>query len=127
VFRRVAVLAHRARDECGLHPTDLTALRVLARGEGRLTVSQLGACLRLSSAAVTGLVDRLAGAGLVLRVRDEADRRRVFVVPTPLADEVRDRVLREVAIRVDGALAALRPTDLAAVERFLRLVLADSG
>jgi DNA-binding MarR family transcriptional regulator len=46
---------------------------------GPQTMSDLGRWIPLSRAAVTTLVDRLEDAGLVCRVHDERDRRRVLV------------------------------------------------
>jgi DNA-binding MarR family transcriptional regulator len=46
---------------------------------GPLTMTELGAWIPLSRAAVTTLVDRLEGAGLVVRKTDANDRRRTVV------------------------------------------------
>jgi DNA-binding MarR family transcriptional regulator len=49
------------------------------RAGEELSAGRLGAVLGLNSAGTTALVDRLAGAGLVRRVRGTRDRRRVVV------------------------------------------------
>lgn len=49
---------------------------------GPMTMSELGAGIPLSRAAVTTLVDRLERAGLVSRGGDESDRRRTVVTVT---------------------------------------------
>ncbi|MEU4232433.1 MarR family transcriptional regulator [Nonomuraea sp. NPDC026600] len=46
---------------------------------GPLTLGELTEHLQLSKAATTELVDRVEERGLVARIRDERDRRRVFV------------------------------------------------
>ncbi|MDP4506490.1 MarR family winged helix-turn-helix transcriptional regulator [Nonomuraea sp. NBC_00507] len=46
---------------------------------GPLTLSELAEHLQLSKAATTELVTRVEERGLVARIRDERDRRRVFV------------------------------------------------
>lgn len=56
----------------------LSVLRHLV-SYGPLTVGELAGHLRLSRAATTELVDRVEGRGLVARVRDHRDRRRVYV------------------------------------------------
>jgi DNA-binding MarR family transcriptional regulator len=81
----------------GIHRTDLSLLDVLQFG-GRMTAGELAKRGHLSPGAVTAALDRLEQAGYVRRVRDEVDRRRVFV-------EVTDKML-ERAGQVWGPLAA---------------------
>jgi DNA-binding MarR family transcriptional regulator len=81
----------------GIHRTDLSLLDVLQLG-GRLTAGELARRGGLSPGAVTAALDRLERAGYVRRVRDDRDRRRVFV-------EVTDK-MRERAAEVYGPLAA---------------------
>jgi DNA-binding MarR family transcriptional regulator len=81
----------------GIHRTDLSLLDVLQLG-GRMTAGELAKQGHLSPGAVTAALDRLERAGYVRRVRDEVDRRRVFV-------EVTDEML-EKAAQVYGPLAA---------------------
>lgn len=54
-------------------------------GRGALTMTELGARIPLSRAAVTTLVDRLEAEGLVKRRGDERDRRRIVVELTDVA------------------------------------------
>lgn len=66
----------------GLHRIDLEALLAVMNAEragAPLTPGQLGAAVHLSSAATTGLIDRLEKAGHLERRRDEIDRRRVHL------------------------------------------------
>jgi DNA-binding MarR family transcriptional regulator len=65
-------------DYVGLHPTDQQCIDLLD-WTGPITAGELGAHLGLTSGAVTGLIDRLEGAGWVRRERDPNDRRRVIV------------------------------------------------
>src|SRR6476646_4547748 len=51
--------------------------------EGRVTAGRLAEVTGLTTGAITGVVDRLEKAGLVRRERDEADRRKVFIVIVP--------------------------------------------
>jgi DNA-binding MarR family transcriptional regulator len=66
----------------GLNRTDTRVIDIVERA-GRITAGELGAQARLTSGAVTAVVDRLEKAGLVRRVRDTVDRRRVMVEITP--------------------------------------------
>lgn len=59
-------------------PRMLTLLRLLAI-TGPLSVGDQARHLGLGRAAASELVDRLEGKGLVVRLRDGRDRRRVFV------------------------------------------------
>src|SRR5690242_19990866 len=51
--------------------------------EGRVTAGRLAEVTGLTTGAITGVVDRLEKAGFVRRERDEADRRKVFIVVVP--------------------------------------------
>jgi DNA-binding MarR family transcriptional regulator len=61
----------------GLGPTDLRCLDWLA--DGPKTAGVLATATGLRPAATTALLDRLEARGLVERVRDDSDRRRVLV------------------------------------------------
>ena len=61
---------------------------VLHAGDDGISHGQLGQRMMLSKAPVTGLVDRLARAGLVTRRPDEHDRRVSRVVITPAGEEM---------------------------------------
>jgi DNA-binding MarR family transcriptional regulator len=60
-----------------LGPADLRCLDWLA--DGPKTAGMLATATGLRPAATTALIDRLEAKGLVERVRDETDRRRVLV------------------------------------------------
>jgi DNA-binding MarR family transcriptional regulator len=71
----------------GINRTDARCIDILDRS-GRMTAGQLATAARLTSGAVTAVLDRLEAAGLVRRVRDPADRRRVLVEVTPRLAEL---------------------------------------
>jgi DNA-binding MarR family transcriptional regulator len=76
------LLIHQAiADQLGLIPTDLKCLDA-ARGEHQLTAGRLAEITGLSTSATTAALDRLERRGFIRRIRDEHDRRRVFVVST---------------------------------------------
>ena len=66
----------------GINRTDFRCLDILDR-EGPMTAGQLATAARLSSGAITAVVDRLEAIGLVRRVRDATDRRRVLIEVVP--------------------------------------------
>jgi DNA-binding MarR family transcriptional regulator len=70
-----------------INRTDMRCVDVLDQ-EGRLTAGRLAALTGLTTGAITTVLDRLERAGFARRVRDEHDRRRVYV---ELTDEARAR------------------------------------
>ncbi len=82
-----------------------------------VTVGELAAEERVSTAAMSKRVSRLERDGLVARTQNEQDRRRVGLTLT----EEGQRVLRRVRSRrtawLASRLGALTPAELAAVER----------
>lgn len=88
----------------------------------RLTPTQLYTALMISSGGLTHRLDRLTAAGLVERVRSEADGRSL-----PAALTEAGRRVAEAAFRADMAaegrrLAALAPEDRRELARLLRLL-----
>lgn len=106
----------------GLHPTDLRAIIGLLDAERAgitATPGRLGESLRLNSASVTALVDRLERLGHVRRERDRADRRRVLLSVTPDAKELGWAFFGPLMARMLEAMRGYRDDELAVVQRFL--------
>jgi len=76
-----------AAELAGLNRTDWRCLDILGT-RGSMTAGQLAEAAHLTTGAVTGVLDHLEAAGLVRRVRDSVDRRRVIIETT---DEVQRR------------------------------------
>jgi DNA-binding MarR family transcriptional regulator len=74
-------------ERAGMNRTDWRCLDILGT-RGPMTAGQLAEAVRLTTGAVTGVLDRLEAAGLVRRIRDTEDRRKVIV-------EVTDEVARQ--------------------------------
>ncbi|WP_375154384.1 MarR family winged helix-turn-helix transcriptional regulator [Pseudomonas sp. Q2-TVG4-2] len=85
-FRRLQqdaeVHAKRLARYGGLSPVQLMILQMLAN-EGPLTASALSKRVSLTAATLSGQLDRLAERGLLLRQRDDQDRRRQWLLLTP--------------------------------------------
>jgi DNA-binding MarR family transcriptional regulator len=127
LYRQATALAAAITEGSGLYPTDVAALRALDAAAGApVTVSQLGAELRLSSGAVTALVDRLERHGMVQRTRDACDRRRVHVSITPEARALGADLLEPIAARIGEAIADLDAAGLRVV-RYLASAVDDRG
>jgi DNA-binding MarR family transcriptional regulator len=77
---RLLVHSLFASEALALAPTDLVCMCLLQL-HGPATPGRLAEMTRLSTGAVTGVVDRLERAGYATRTQDPQDRRRVIVVP----------------------------------------------
>jgi DNA-binding MarR family transcriptional regulator len=77
------MLDEAAADYLGINTTDGRALDVIDQAGGRVTAGELARELRLSTGAVTAILDRLEQAGYARRVPDPDDRRRVLIEQTP--------------------------------------------
>ncbi|CAM4302715.1 MarR family winged helix-turn-helix transcriptional regulator [Paenibacillus tarimensis] len=79
----------------GLSITQVQLLELLDK-EGRQKASQLAGALFITTGGFTGIADRLVKAGLVERVKDEQDRRTVYL---ELTEEGRQELVRVVEQR----------------------------
>ena len=79
-------------DPLGLTYPQYLVLLVLWEGDG-LAVSQVGERLGLDSGTLTPLLKRLEAAGLVQRLRDSADERRVLLQLTAAGRALKSRAL----------------------------------
>ncbi|QJW37698.1 MarR family winged helix-turn-helix transcriptional regulator [Cellulosimicrobium protaetiae] len=113
-----SALAHRLR----MSATDAAALEHVALADEALGPGELGARLAVTRSSATEVVDRLARAGHVERVRDEADRRRYRLEPTATA---RSRVRAELdPLRrsLDSAADGFSPAQQQVIATYLRAV-----
>ncbi len=102
--------------------TDFRALTAIHRAERDghpLTGRQLAEELSLSPAAVSYLVDRLAGTGHVYREPDPADRRRVRLRIGERGTSVAGAFFAPLRMLHDAALADYTADELALCLRFL--------
>jgi DNA-binding MarR family transcriptional regulator len=88
----------------GVNETDLHCLNLIENGGG-LTAGELAAQAGLTTGAVTGVIDRLEGAGFARRVPDPADRRRVKLEVTPKFYGRAERIWGPVAAEWSSALS----------------------
>ncbi|MEU6248673.1 MarR family transcriptional regulator [Glycomyces sp. NPDC047010] len=96
----------------GMGATDLYALGTLGF-HGRMTSGELSAKTGLTTGATTRLIDRLEQAGMVRRVPDPADRRRVLVEPVGADQEDLDEALAPARDVLGRVFAAASPEDIA--------------
>jgi DNA-binding MarR family transcriptional regulator len=74
-----SILSQRLRREFKTSMARFDVMAQLARFRDGLTMSELSRRLLVSNGAITGLVDKLAEAGLVTRREDPRDRRSTIV------------------------------------------------
>jgi DNA-binding MarR family transcriptional regulator len=74
----IQLLGAASAERIGINVTDLNCLNILAL-DGRMTAGDLARRTGLTTASITGVLDRLEEAGFVRRERDPDDRRRVIV------------------------------------------------
>jgi DNA-binding MarR family transcriptional regulator len=116
--RVVEVVARNRR----MRPTEVHALVTISAAEqagGQATPGDLAQALRLTTGAITGLVDRLVRSGHVRREPDVADRRRVRLVCRDPGREVAAELLSTLADQADRVVSRLSPEELAVVDRFM--------
>ncbi len=112
---RLARELRQETEQLGVTSRQVTLLWLIRNNPG-MSLRELAAEERISAPALSGHVDRLEKAGLLARVRDEDDRRRVGLA---LTDEG-ERLLRRVRARrttwLADRLRGLDDDELAAVE-----------
>ena len=123
VYRRFHV-SRRPVDGSDLTPRMLGVLHHLT-ASGPLTLGELATHLGLSKATATELVTRVQQRGLVDRMRDERDQRRVYVW---LTEHGRQRANSHARVLADDELLAavgrMTPTDRASLINGLLALLA---
>lgn len=105
----------------GLHATDFKLVSTLAAAGGSLNPKELGAQHHMSTAAVTQAVDRLEAAGLVRRLPDERDGRKVVVslVKAPAFERDLSESLASLATSMMQVTGGFTVAELNAALRFL--------
>jgi DNA-binding MarR family transcriptional regulator len=112
-------LNNAASPHSGLNRTDMRALDIISMQES-LTAGQLAARLKLTTGAITGVLDRLERAGRAVRTHDAEDRRRVVVQPTQEAKREGYFVVLDLADDLDTLLADYSDKEREVIDTFLR-------
>jgi DNA-binding MarR family transcriptional regulator len=112
VSRKIeAELRDRMRTEFDSTLPRFDVLAALSRHDQGLRMSALSGVLRVSNGNVTGIVDRLAEDGLVVRVPVAGDRRAMLVRLTAKGAQVFARQAAEHEAWIDTMLAELSPEE----------------
>lgn len=116
-------LTNAASPHAGMNRTDVRALDIINLQQG-LTAGQLAARLKLTTGAITGVLDRLERAGHARRIHDQDDRRRVVVQPTAEARRHGSLVFRQLGSDLDQLLDQYTLEERRLLDGFLRSVIA---
>lgn len=106
----------------GLHSTDAAALLEIFSAEQRgapLSPARLSGHILLSSGATTALLNRLEGAGHIVRTREHADRRVVTLHGSVHIRERADEFFGPLAERIEAMISRYPPELLQQFESFL--------
>jgi MarR family transcriptional regulator, organic hydroperoxide resistance regulator len=103
-FQRVSQGARERLAPHGVSPMQYVVLSALWERDGQ-SGAELTARLRIDSATITGIVDRLVATGWVARARDAVDRRVQRVQLTEAGQSLREELEREM-IELNREIAA---------------------
>ena len=105
-----------ANEALGINQTEAQCLNILDNEGGSMTAGRIAELSGLTTAAVTGVVDRLERKGYARRVRDPGDRRRVIVEMTPLMRERQQVIWGPIAAEADAIVKRYSADDLRLVK-----------
>jgi|SRR5436305_3944270 len=103
----------------GINRTDGRCLDVLEE-RGQMSAGELATAARLTSGAITSVVDRLERSGYVRRVADPNDRRRVLIEPTPEVFEATRELMHVMAEEGGPMVARYSDEQLEVIVEFTR-------
>jgi DNA-binding MarR family transcriptional regulator len=86
----------------------------------RITAGELARLSGLTTGAITGLVNRLERRGLVVRIREQADRRRVLLETTPALRELVHPIYRRFGAQARPIFDGFDDSELEVIADFLR-------
>ena len=94
LLRQFLSFSEAAARTAGLSPQQHQALLAIKGFSGALTIRELAARLAIRHNTAVELVGRLVTAGLLLRAREEEDRRKVLLRLTPKANALLEKLTR---------------------------------
>jgi DNA-binding MarR family transcriptional regulator len=126
-FRRWSKVAERNVSVAGLNLTGLRALRILSK-DGPRSMATLAREKGMTPAGMTIVVDNLEEAGLVRRVRSDADRRTINVAITGKGGERSRLALKLHDKFIERTIGGVTSQEMASFLAILnRIVVASEG
>lgn len=126
---RLVLFHQKVAERLGLTATEFKSLRLLEQ-LGPLSLTALAQEAGLQLSTMSGLVDKLAAADLVVRKRDPSDGRRMLLAASPRAAARASSLYRKHGVTMAAVLDRYGRRDFDAVMRFLEdasLALAQSS
>lgn len=120
-FRALEANRRNAAVRFGLSEMDMRALFRIAEA-GNITPKALATDLLVTTGAVTGVSDRLIGAGLVTRIAHPDDRRSLLLELTEAGHEAMTQMHRDFIGMLRGAADVVDPAELEAAAKTLRSI-----
>jgi len=108
----------------GLSASQFSAMKVL-RIHGKLAQRDIAKYILKSGGNITALVDNLEGEGYVVRDRDTADRRVIYVSLTPEGEKLFDRLYPGHLERIREAMHGLTDDECQQLSMLLQKVAPD--
>lgn len=96
-----------------------TALQILINHEG-MTIGELSQKMALACSTITDLVDRMERNELVIRKKDEKDKRVVRIEVLPKGHEIVDRVLEKRVMFLDSKMKGLTEEQKLSLDKGLK-------
>jgi len=115
VLLRLARELRKETEQFGVTSRQMTLLALVQRSPG-LTLRALADIEAISAPALSGQIDRLEDAGMLVRVRSEVDRRRVGLELTTSGSSLLESVRAVRTAWLAERLSALEPDQLDAIE-----------
>ncbi|MGH8282805.1 MAG: MarR family winged helix-turn-helix transcriptional regulator [Gammaproteobacteria bacterium] len=119
IMRSMDISSRQLISERGITTPQLICLQSLQE-QGPMTTGKLARAISLSSATVTGILDRLERRGLVTRERRPEDKRRVVVAVTAMGVAAAETAPSHLAKRFTTALARLPEDDRGEILRVIQ-------
>jgi len=104
-------MVNRSLNTHGLSAAGRQALAVLEGSDGPLSPTVIAERMFVTTASTTSLLDTLEGRGLVTRLPDPSDRRRILVALTDAGRQAVDEFLPQIVALQTAALAGLGETE----------------
>jgi DNA-binding MarR family transcriptional regulator len=119
LFKSVDTFSKYTLRKFGVSGPQIWALRTVAEG-GRITIGDLAERMHLHISTVSGILDRLERAKLVVRERSDEDRRTTYLTVTRKGMSVIARAPEPPRAKLSRKLARLGPREVASLLRGLR-------
>jgi DNA-binding MarR family transcriptional regulator len=102
-----------------------TLLHLVRRGDAPMTVGDLAEGLGVSLGWASRVADEMVSIGFLTRIRQDRDRRVVWLHLTERGTEIGERLWRDREGAIVAALDEVSPNERQAISRFLRRLTAE--